>query len=77
MPEARYFVFKQDKEWLVVFEGRVMARHTGKKPVNIVFLDCAVRSVGLKECWTLNWSQGWVAPDITTMRWPQWMAGYQ
>jgi prepilin-type N-terminal cleavage/methylation domain-containing protein len=55
----------------------MMARHTGKKPVNIVFLDCAVRSVGLKECWTLNWSQGWVAPDITTMRWPQWMAGYQ
>jgi hypothetical protein len=31
MPDARYYVFKQEKSWLVVFEGRVMSRHTGKQ----------------------------------------------
>ena len=31
MPDARYYVFKQEKAWLVVFEGRVMSRHTAKQ----------------------------------------------
>jgi hypothetical protein len=31
MPDARYYVFKQEKTWLVVFEGRVMSRHTAKQ----------------------------------------------
>ncbi len=31
MPDARYFVFKQHREWLVVLDGRVMARQTGKQ----------------------------------------------
>ena len=52
-----------------------LARHPGKKPMNVVFLDCAVRNVGLKECWTLSWSLGYVPP--TNMRWPTWMSGFQ
>jgi hypothetical protein len=31
MPDARYYVFRQEKTWIVAFEGRVMSRHTAKQ----------------------------------------------
>jgi prepilin-type N-terminal cleavage/methylation domain-containing protein/prepilin-type processing-associated H-X9-DG protein len=51
-----------------------LARHDGRRPVNIAFLDSSVRNVGLKELWTLRWTPQWV---YTEPRWPQWMAGFQ
>jgi prepilin-type N-terminal cleavage/methylation domain-containing protein/prepilin-type processing-associated H-X9-DG protein len=52
-----------------------LARHTGRYPVNISFLDCSVRNVGLKECWTLKWSADWVTANPLP-RWPLWMNGF-
>jgi prepilin-type N-terminal cleavage/methylation domain-containing protein/prepilin-type processing-associated H-X9-DG protein len=52
-----------------------LARHPGRYPVNISFLDCSVRSVGLKECWTLKWSRDWVTANPLP-RWPLWMSGF-
>jgi prepilin-type N-terminal cleavage/methylation domain-containing protein/prepilin-type processing-associated H-X9-DG protein len=51
-----------------------LARHGGRKPANIAFLDASARSVGLKEIWTLRWTPQWV---YTAPRWPQWMAGFE
>jgi prepilin-type N-terminal cleavage/methylation domain-containing protein/prepilin-type processing-associated H-X9-DG protein len=52
-----------------------LPRHTGARPVNMAFLDSSVRTVGLKQCWTLTWYQGWVSTPPA--RWPQWMNKYQ
>ena len=56
--------------------------------INIAFGDFSVRSVGLKELWSLNWHRQWVAErkgelnggsasnkDMTEV-WPDWMKGY-
>ncbi len=53
--------------------GRIcMNRHDGY--VNWVFLDYAVRKVGLKELWKLQWSKKYDTTDTPT-NWPDWMKG--
>jgi prepilin-type N-terminal cleavage/methylation domain-containing protein len=51
-----------------------LARHVGRNPENMAFLDSSVQAVGLKQLWSFNWSPGWV-PDPPT-RWPAWMNPY-
>ena len=50
-------------------------RHSGRNPANIAFLDSSVRSVGLKEMWTLRWTRDWVTANPGP-RWPGWMNGF-
>jgi prepilin-type N-terminal cleavage/methylation domain-containing protein/prepilin-type processing-associated H-X9-DG protein len=52
-----------------------LARHTGRNPMNIAFLDSSVRNVGLKEIWTLRWKTEWMIPNPLP-RWPAWMNAY-
>ena len=54
-----------------------LPRHGGGRPVNMSFLDSSVRSVGLKELWTLSWHNGWPTPNTSMpARWPTWMNKY-
>lgn len=57
-------------------------RHDGF--VNSLFADFSVRSVGLKELWTLKWHQTYnvngprtLAGGVDPSSWPQWMAKYK
>jgi prepilin-type processing-associated H-X9-DG protein len=52
-----------------------LARHSGRNPANIAFLDNSVRSVGLKEMWTFRWTVTWVTANPAP-RWPGWMTGF-
>jgi prepilin-type N-terminal cleavage/methylation domain-containing protein/prepilin-type processing-associated H-X9-DG protein len=52
-----------------------LARHGGRNPANIAFLDGSARAVGLKQIWTLRWTTQW-AWDPAGARWPSWMSGY-
>jgi prepilin-type N-terminal cleavage/methylation domain-containing protein len=52
-----------------------LPRHPGRRPVDMAFLDSSVRTVGLKELWTLSWYQGWVSS--LPARWPTWMNQFQ
>jgi prepilin-type N-terminal cleavage/methylation domain-containing protein/prepilin-type processing-associated H-X9-DG protein len=52
-----------------------LARHGGRNPANVAFLDGSARFVGLKQIWTLRWTTQW-AWDPATARWPSWMGGY-
>jgi len=59
-----------------------MNRHNGF--VNGIFLDGAVRKVGLKELWTLKWHRNfntagpWTkAGGIHPGGWPQWMRNFK
>ena len=56
-------------------------RHNGR--INLLFMDWSVRSVGLKELWTLKWhrqfdtSGGWtLAGGVQATDWPVWMRRY-
>ncbi len=57
-------------------------RHDGF--VNSIFCDWSVRSVGLKELWTLKWNKSYVVTNTWTKAggvapedWPQWMRRYK
>jgi len=52
-------------------------RHNGT--VNGVFLDCSIRSIGLKELWELNWHRTWLEEKLTagTPVWPDWMKNFK
>ena len=57
-------------------------RHNGK--INGLFLDWSVRSIGLKELWTLKWNKQydtagrWTkAGGVQTSDWPPWMRGFK
>jgi prepilin-type N-terminal cleavage/methylation domain-containing protein len=56
-----------------------ITRHPdGKRPVVMSFLDSSVRSVGLREMWTLNWSAIYnTAEGPTGHGFPTWMKAYQ
>jgi hypothetical protein len=56
-----------------------LARHGSKKPIDMAFVDGAVRSSGLKEMWHYNWSQMFdiTYADSGGVRWPVWMNAYQ
>ena len=49
-------------------------RHGGS--VNIVFLDFAVRPVGLKKLWRLKWNRKFDL-NAPLPRWPDWMRGFR
>jgi prepilin-type N-terminal cleavage/methylation domain-containing protein len=52
-------------------------RHDGV--TNLVFMDWSVRSVGLKELWTLKWHRQFNITGIGTQpdaQWPTWLAKY-
>jgi prepilin-type processing-associated H-X9-DG protein len=52
-----------------------MARHSGA--INVQFLDCSVRKVGLKkDLWSLKYSKMWDTNNAKTKssyRWPAWI----
>lgn len=57
-------------------------RHSGK--INGLFLDWSVRSIGLKELWTLKWNKqydtanSWTkAGGVQPSDWPPWMRGFK
>ena len=57
-------------------------RHNGH--VNGLFVDTSIRSVGLKELWTLKWSKQFNTAGPWTQAggaqpedWPKWMRGFK
>ena len=57
-------------------------RHDGK--TSMAFLDWSVRSVDLKELWTLQWHKGYnkagpwtLAGNVSATDWPEWMRRYR
>ena len=51
-----------------------ITRHDGQRPVTMSFVDSSVRSVGLKELWTLGWSTTFDTNYANRLnRWPLWM----
>jgi prepilin-type processing-associated H-X9-DG protein len=62
--------------------GVCIDRHQGN--INVLFLDCSVRRVGLKGLWTLKWSGDfntsgpWTkAGGVRPEDWPQWMRKFK
>jgi len=49
-------------------------RHS--KGVNGVFLDGAVKHIGIKGLWSLKWHKKYEASRGFVGTWPEWMAGY-
>jgi prepilin-type N-terminal cleavage/methylation domain-containing protein/prepilin-type processing-associated H-X9-DG protein len=52
-------------------------RHTGRRPVDMTFVDGSVRQVGLREMWGLPWSQTYDINYSATIIWPAWIKNYQ
>jgi prepilin-type N-terminal cleavage/methylation domain-containing protein/prepilin-type processing-associated H-X9-DG protein len=52
-------------------------RHTGKKPINMAFIDGSVNIVGIREIWTLPWSTTYDTTFFATKIIPGWMKSYQ
>ena len=59
----------------------ITRHHSG---VNMLFMDWAVRKVGLKELWTLKWNEEYNASGLWTKAggvlpedWPEWMHGFR
>ena len=53
-------------------------RHAGRSPVDISFADSSVRTVGIKELWTLQWSKSFNTSYMGSLNaWPTWMGAYQ
>jgi len=57
-------------------------RHNGS--INTLFLDFSVRKIGLKELWTLKWSNDFdttgpftTAGGVQPEDWPEWMQGFK
>ena len=50
-------------------------RHVGA--VNAVFLDFAVRKIGLKQLWELPWHKNWNPDDYPPPLWPEWMQNFK
>jgi prepilin-type N-terminal cleavage/methylation domain-containing protein len=61
----------------------VIVRHDGRTPIVMSFLDSSVRSVGLREQWTFNWSaiyntvEGPPGGGHGNGGFPKWMNAYQ
>jgi hypothetical protein len=55
-------------------------RHTGKKPIDMTFVDGSVNIVGIREIWTLPWSTTYDTTFFATRiisGSAVWMKGYQ
>jgi prepilin-type N-terminal cleavage/methylation domain-containing protein len=48
-------------------------RHRNMR-TDMLFLDCSVRKVSLKELWELNWNRKWNILQDPPPDWPAWMA---
>ncbi len=57
--------------WVNSMKRVCLDRHNGK--INVAFLDGTVRSVGLKELWSLKWSRQWDTQAGPANAWPEWM----
>ncbi len=62
--------------------GLIINRHQGC--MNGLFFDWSVRSIGLKELWTLKWRLYWntagpwtKAGNVQPEDWPKWMQGFK
>ena len=63
--------------------GRYCMDRHGNGTINVLFLDSSVRSIGLKELWTLKWHREfdtrgpWTkAGGVNPEDWPEWMQGF-
>jgi prepilin-type N-terminal cleavage/methylation domain-containing protein/prepilin-type processing-associated H-X9-DG protein len=50
-------------------------RHGGHNPINMTFIDGSVNQVGLRQLWTLPWSQTFNTSKGLTLV-PQWLKAY-
>jgi prepilin-type N-terminal cleavage/methylation domain-containing protein len=50
-------------------------RHSGRTPIDMTFIDNSVSKVGLRELWSLPWSQTF-DPTKGPVLWPVWLKGY-
>lgn len=64
------------------FQTFVINRHNGH--INVMFMNWSVRKIGLKELWTLKWSEEsdtagpWTkAGGVRPEEWPYWMRGFK
>jgi prepilin-type N-terminal cleavage/methylation domain-containing protein len=53
-----------------------IARHSGRSPLDMTFIDGSVRIVGLRELWQLPWSKIYDPTKVPTL-WPNWIKSYQ
>lgn len=51
-----------------------IARHPGRSPQMMTFVDGSVSSVGLRQLWQLPWSKNWV--PSSNILWPRWLLSY-
>jgi prepilin-type N-terminal cleavage/methylation domain-containing protein/prepilin-type processing-associated H-X9-DG protein len=52
-----------------------IARHGGRSPSNMAYIDGSVGIVGLRQLWTLPWSRNYNVALIPTL-WPLWIKNY-
>ncbi|MHC4638785.1 MAG: type II secretion system protein [Planctomycetota bacterium] len=57
-------------------KGVCIDRH-GNGQINGVFNDWAVRLIGLKELWELQWCKGWNEEQLPPPVWPVWMKKFK
>jgi len=61
--------------WGVNHMSHICITRHGKK-INMVFLDCTVRKVPLKELWDLDWHRNWNPNNLPPPVWPDWMKDF-
>lgn len=55
-----------------------IVRHPGRTPLDVCFADSSVRNVGIKELWSLQWSQSFNPSYMASLNsWPAWMNSFQ
>jgi prepilin-type N-terminal cleavage/methylation domain-containing protein len=52
-------------------------RHTGRRPIEMTFIDGSVNMVGIREIWTLPWSTTYDTTYFSQRIPPAWMKAYQ
>jgi len=80
--DATYSSFRFYERGGPLEQGFCINRHNGF--VNGLFLDWSVRKIGLKELWTLKWSDDFdtagpwtTAGGVQPEDWPDWMRGFK
>lgn len=54
-----------------------ITRHDGRNPLNMSFVDSSVVPVGLRQLWSLQWSQNFDTTYQSKLnRWPVWLDQY-
>ena len=74
-----------DGQW-IDYDNEMMhfAINRHQTGINMLFMDWTVRSIGLKELWTLKWHRGypingpWTrAGGVQPSNWPEWMRNFK